>query len=103
MIKVVIIVSLGLMWFIGTLGSFIHDENVLESHHKDAKLQYFINSENLTNREKYNLAQSICNETFSNQSIYDDKLWATKIPFWGVEGHKKHEINRCEHELLGID
>lgn len=79
-----------------------HDEGILKSCRNDAKLQYFIESNNLTNQGKYDLAKSICNETFSNESLYD-KLWCPKMPFWNIEGHKEHEINRCECALLGID
>ena len=84
--------------------SFIisHDESILESHRSDAKIKYFIQSDNLTNQGKYDFAKSICNETFSNNSLYE-KLWGTRLPFRDIEGHKEHEINRCECALLGID
>lgn len=99
------IMFLAIILILFTLSSvvvFMHDADILESHHENAKFQYFIESSDLTNQENYDLVKSICNETFSNQSIYDE-LYATKIPFWNVQEHMEFEINKCERNCIGWD
>jgi len=97
----VIFIVAVMLWFIGGFYVVAHDENILEHYNNEAKMQYFIQSDNLTNQEQYNLALSICNETFSNESLFD-KLYGPKTPFWDIERHKKYEIDRCKCRLLNI-
>lgn len=104
--NIAMVVFLGfvvLLYFLSISYLISHDENILELHRNDAKLQYFMESDNLTNQGKYNLVQSICNKTFSNESIYYNEMWSPRLPFWDIEGHIEHEINRCERGILGID
>lgn len=99
---IMILMILAIIWTVGCFTMIVHDENILGYHHREAETLYFIQSDNLTNQEKYDFAKSICSDTFSNQSLYDE-LWLPKIPIiWDIEGHKEHEINRCECNLLEI-
>ena len=100
---ILILMVIALLWCAGWFGLIVHDERILQPARTEAQMQYFIESDNLTNQGKYDTALSICNETFSNISLYE-KIWATKIiPGWGIEWHKEHEINRCKCKLLEID
>ena len=77
---IIILIVFAMLWIVGDFGVVIHDVKILEPLHNEAKIQYFIESDNLTNLQKHDLAKSICNNTFSNESLYK-KLWGTRLPF----------------------
>ena len=70
----------------------IHDLSIVMDANKDAKVQYFIEyDDNMTRQEEYELIQSVCYCTFTNESLHDD-LW--------VQRDTDGLVKQCVTELI---
>lgn len=88
------LVLMFLVFFIFVLGAG-HDGTTITNANDEANYQYFIQSENMTNEEKYDLAHSICNCTFNNETFMDS-LWFGRLHRTNI----KFLTNDCINDLI---
>ena len=74
-----------------------HDDPIIDTHFENAKIQYFIESDNnMPNKEKYNLMETICTEKMGNNAL-NDELW------YDFMTDETLRIEKCKKLLMESD